>query len=250
MASWYYLSNGQQVGPVDLDALRQLVYAGQISPAELVWSDGMSGWLPVSSVPQLADLVATQPYNPSSPPPTSYAAANPYGPQTYTLPYGSPPRRGNGIAAVGIISIIWGGLFVLCDGVALVALVSLPQGRLGHLGPVDRLVPFVSLALNIGLVASGIGTIMRKQWARMLLWVIVGPMIGLYAFNAINSLSRHQPLATQAAEGGYYCGLLGAVGLGIFWMLFLIWFYQRPAVKQEFESAAAAPGQQGGMNRY
>ena len=258
MASWYYLSNGQQAGPVEEDVLRQMIQAGRIGPAELVWSDGMPGWLPVASVPGLAAFVVPSPGTSYAAPPPPYAPPSGYGaggfvaPQPYAMAYAGPVAHRNGTTAVGVISIIWGGLFVLCAGAALVSVLTLPHGRLGRFGPIDRLVPFVSLALHASLVASGIGTLMRRQWAKVLVWVITGPSIALYLYNVVTSLSRHHPLASQASDGGYYFGLLFAAGMGIFWPLFLIHFYQRPAVKQEFEGASTpwGPGSQGGGYRY
>ena len=47
----YLLSRGgQQYGPYQQDALQQMLAAGQISPADLVWTQGMAAWTPVSEV--------------------------------------------------------------------------------------------------------------------------------------------------------------------------------------------------------
>jgi hypothetical protein len=52
-ADWYYLSNQQQAGPVELEALKAMVRAGSPSPADLVFGPGLTEWTPVSQVPAL-----------------------------------------------------------------------------------------------------------------------------------------------------------------------------------------------------
>jgi hypothetical protein len=49
MADWYYTTNRQQMGPVSLMELRQLANQGLLKPTDLVWCDGMRGWLRASS---------------------------------------------------------------------------------------------------------------------------------------------------------------------------------------------------------
>ncbi|MDB5292901.1 MAG: hypothetical protein JWL69_4142 [Phycisphaerales bacterium] len=50
---WYYSQGGQQLGPVSEAQLQQMKSAGQVGPADLVWSEGMTDWLPAGQVPQL-----------------------------------------------------------------------------------------------------------------------------------------------------------------------------------------------------
>lgn len=47
---WYYALNNQQQGPVSGDQLRALLQNGTISPASLVWREGMASWQPYASV--------------------------------------------------------------------------------------------------------------------------------------------------------------------------------------------------------
>jgi hypothetical protein len=46
---WYYANNGQQAGPVSESNLDELARTGVIKPDTLVWSQGMSGWLPYAT---------------------------------------------------------------------------------------------------------------------------------------------------------------------------------------------------------
>jgi hypothetical protein len=69
MAQWYYAKNGQQLGPVDEAMVRGLLSSGQLSPSDLVWTDGMGSWVPLSTVPELAGTGAGG--FPAAPYPTS-----------------------------------------------------------------------------------------------------------------------------------------------------------------------------------
>ncbi len=43
---WYYSSNGEQKGPVELTELQYLAGSGQLQPSDLVWRPGMPLWMP------------------------------------------------------------------------------------------------------------------------------------------------------------------------------------------------------------
>ena len=47
---WYYSRNGEQKGPVNEQQLRALAKCGELTAADLVWCEGMSGWTKASSV--------------------------------------------------------------------------------------------------------------------------------------------------------------------------------------------------------
>ena len=62
MTHWFYGENGQQFGPVDDAGIRQLIASGRVTPATLIWCEGMPAWLPLAQVPLLAQSVV--PYTP------------------------------------------------------------------------------------------------------------------------------------------------------------------------------------------
>lgn len=62
--SYHVEINGQAAGPYTPDQLRPFVASGQITPATLVWTNGMAGWAAAQTVPGLAGLFA-----PAGPPP-------------------------------------------------------------------------------------------------------------------------------------------------------------------------------------
>jgi hypothetical protein len=65
-ATYLLARNGQQHGPYTLDQLRQMAAQGQTQPDDVVWTAGMSTWIP------LADVVRYAP--PTAPPPLENAA--------------------------------------------------------------------------------------------------------------------------------------------------------------------------------
>jgi uncharacterized RDD family membrane protein YckC len=94
LAQWYYTQYGQQAGPVDEAQLKALVTAGHVGPADMAWKDGMANWQAVSSLPDLAGQIASQPAgasgqypqqaNPGVYPQPAYTAANPAAVNYYT----------------------------------------------------------------------------------------------------------------------------------------------------------------------
>jgi GYF domain 2 len=46
---WYYGKDGRQLGPVSASSLREMAANGQLKPADLVWTHGMSQWAPAGS---------------------------------------------------------------------------------------------------------------------------------------------------------------------------------------------------------
>lgn len=66
--SYFVALNGQQFGPYDLAALKQLVQSGQINAQTPAWTEGMPSWVEMGSIPQLSILFAP-PVTTSTPPP-------------------------------------------------------------------------------------------------------------------------------------------------------------------------------------
>lgn len=65
---WYYAKDGQQVGPVTEDELRQLRENGQVSDADLAWNESLSDWMPIGSLPQFAEAAPPEQSSEPSPP--------------------------------------------------------------------------------------------------------------------------------------------------------------------------------------
>jgi hypothetical protein len=56
-AVWYYLKNGQRLGPVTAGELKTLATSGDLLPDDQVWKEGMAGWEPARSVKGLFEAV-------------------------------------------------------------------------------------------------------------------------------------------------------------------------------------------------
>jgi membrane protease subunit (stomatin/prohibitin family) len=77
-AHQYFIQmNGQQVGPYPLATLQQGASAGQFLAQTPVWREGLAGWQPASTVPELASI-----FGPASPPP--FGGPPPGGPPPFT----------------------------------------------------------------------------------------------------------------------------------------------------------------------
>lgn len=54
---WFYVHDGVQVGPSDLEGLLSAYEAGIIFDDTLVWRSGMDGWDVIADVPEISDLL-------------------------------------------------------------------------------------------------------------------------------------------------------------------------------------------------
>jgi hypothetical protein len=99
--SWFYASAGVQNGPVSEEELRALGASGRLQPMDLVWSSGMSGWQPASSIPGLL------PARPAAPPPFPPAPSAQPVPQQYPqqAPYPPPQLRADDPAMRWILPV-------------------------------------------------------------------------------------------------------------------------------------------------
>jgi uncharacterized RDD family membrane protein YckC len=103
--AWYHTRNGQQVGPVTLEELRQRAAVGELQADDLVWREGMADWIAAGQAPEMAaafgatadqgsyDLQPGQAASPAAPYAVPYAAA-PYPAAGYpggVLSYSTPP---------------------------------------------------------------------------------------------------------------------------------------------------------------
>jgi uncharacterized RDD family membrane protein YckC len=87
---WYYTrGGGPQTGPVETDALRQLIATGGVTAEDLVWSEGMADWQRAADV-QTFFTPAADP----APAPYAQPYGAPVGMLNYHTPVISPPYAG------------------------------------------------------------------------------------------------------------------------------------------------------------
>lgn len=58
---WYYLKDGQQMGPVSAEQLAEMKNSGGLAPTELVWTEGMTEWQPINSLAEFGGSGAPAP---------------------------------------------------------------------------------------------------------------------------------------------------------------------------------------------
>lgn len=89
---WFYVSNGQQYGPVSSSELKRLADEGKLLPSDLVWKEGAPEWIPASKIRKLFDnqgghidiqnnesqASTPEPVNPPPPPTISENSTNYY----------------------------------------------------------------------------------------------------------------------------------------------------------------------------
>ena len=122
MASqWYYRKGKQKSGPVSSAKLKLLARSGQLSPADPVWKEGMSHWLPADKLKGLfppAQMVVPPTLPPASTPPAFSGNRTPP-PSRSSLPGASEGNRPNNrvvivatvVPAVIVISACLGIVF-------------------------------------------------------------------------------------------------------------------------------------------
>lgn len=92
---WFYSKNGTQLGPISGDELRAKLGSGEVSPADLVWREGMSDWQPSAKVPELASVAALPSATSPIPPSLGNVPPSPYSPpQSQPAPV-YPPNQVN-----------------------------------------------------------------------------------------------------------------------------------------------------------
>lgn len=89
---WYYAQGGQRRGPVSEEVLRNMARAGELSPTDLVWREGMAEWAAAGQATDFEFGSGTGGGGEPAPPPAAETPASPspsYAQQTPS--YGQPP---------------------------------------------------------------------------------------------------------------------------------------------------------------
>ena len=58
MAEWHYSRGNEQHGPVSSAQLKEMATAGQLQPTDLIWKDGMPGWVAAGKIKGLFEGAA------------------------------------------------------------------------------------------------------------------------------------------------------------------------------------------------
>jgi hypothetical protein len=165
---WYYSSNGEQQGPVELPELQRLATSGQLQPSDLVWRQGMPLWIPAEDTrglfqPQRGQYPAPPaPLAPQVVPvePTAESPGAPAGPapgRPAARPRARTPARMSAGAKVALFGALAASIVVVVVIVVMVVVSNRgPRGAVVHdrgtytlnLNEKGRDVRFVRFAAN------------------------------------------------------------------------------------------------------
>jgi len=120
---WYYSKNGTQLGPVEQHELLAKIAAGEVTPSDLVWREGLPDWVPCGQVQELrmpggygpAPQPGADPLSPYAPP-TAEGISTAYGPPV--------PSNGKATASLvlGIIATVFAFGGCGCLGIQIIAI--------------------------------------------------------------------------------------------------------------------------------
>ena len=170
--TWRMSKNGQEYGPYTLTQLRQYAAEGRILPDDLLWTSGMSEWIPASQLPELsASLYLT---------PMGQDPLSIHSEQGETLPNPLPasggparaPSRGKGksalIVVIVLIVLIAAVVFLLLPkgfGVSLAALASEVDEDWKPVKQTDTFTPDTAEILaSVQLRSPKDGTAVTAEW--------------------------------------------------------------------------------------
>jgi len=213
-ANWFYQQNEQQIGPVTIEELINLLIQKIVDKNTYVWSEGMENWQQLQNIPDLkmAALAAHVPLRPTS------------------------------VTVLGILNIVFGSLNLLCTPIAIVGLMVPQPNSPFQMGPGMKI--YTAFGAILGLVcasvllASGIGLLKQKNWARQaayiygwfsVVWGIVAIIINIFMFNP--SLSAVPEEALPAVVGGIVGSMCGGI-IGLIYPVVLIIYLKKPHIVQ------------------
>src|SRR5690606_16819328 len=96
---YFLVEGGQTVGPFTLQQVKQRIAEGRTSREDLIWKEGLSGWVAISTLPEFRETPPPPPppgggTPPPPPPPGGQKPTPPGGGGVLTSP-GFPGRTAN-----------------------------------------------------------------------------------------------------------------------------------------------------------
>ena len=174
-----------------------------------------------------------------------------YDPPPFDAPL-PPGTRPTSVTVIAIIGIIMSSLGLLCGPFALLPyMMTLPGPPNPAIDAIKESKPLLgwmifstvlTLFLNILLLASGIGALKLKRWARFgmntyawfaIAMAIVGTVVSFVWMIPAMTAKTSDPGVRAGAIGGGVGGLIGGLLLPIFILIFM----NRPLARNAFEQA-------------
>ena len=211
---WFYFKNEQQCGPVSRDEIARLLTAGDLTTDTMVWSEGMEHWKPIRQIPDLASVGST----------------------------GQIGQRPRCVTVLGILNIIFGGMSLLCSPLGVIALLAPQPNTQFEFSEGFRIFSLVGYAVGfvfaIVLLASGIGLLNLKRWARQtayayawaaICWALLSSVINAVLMLSVN-VGDMPPEARAGFYGGMVGGMCGGMCIGLIYPIILLVYMRKPDV--------------------
>ena len=207
----------KEYGPITTDQIRQWITEGRVNAQTKVCAEGTQDWKPLGSFPEFGPASST-------------------GSSTSSEPSLIPAKPPGVIKVFGILNIVFGGLALLCSPFTLITIPMMSK-QMGYSSFMLNWLIF-SIVLGIAgggvMVASGIGLLKLKSWARKL-------AIYYSVFAVIIALINPLITLTNLPEGGpnpatqKVGAIIGAVfglAIGLTYNALLIFFLNKRSVKE------------------
>ena len=179
---WYYTQGATQEkrGPVPESEINLLVAGGQIRPTDLLWTEGMETWAPLSSLPQLQS--GTSPLS------TATDAL----PQT-ALPQAPLPEGLTGwMTFMGVMTII-GGVFQCLNCIGIVMGVPMIIAGTALLAAKSSIADRVQVDSSLSLFFNKLYTFVKLSGIVYIIGIIFFIVIFIMYFGVIMSMLSGHP---------------------------------------------------------
>jgi len=181
---WYYTQGASQEkkGPVPEAEIKSLAADGQIRANDLLWTDGMANWAPLSALPQLQSPSPSTAVTPTaSPIATLNQMPIPDGLTGWMTFMGVMNIVGGIVSCLTCIGVIW-GVFMIIAGTSLLA----AKNAIASMTYVPSELSFFFGKLKSFMLMSGIVSIIGAVFAII---QIVLALTGALA--ALSTMGRH-----------------------------------------------------------
>ncbi len=169
---WYYTQGAEQEknGPVPEDQIRLLIASGQIQSSDLLWSEGMADWLPLSALPQLK--------SPSSQLASAFTAPAASGAA------GIPEGLTGWMTFVAVMTIITGAVYCLSCVWIIIGIPTLIAGT-ALLGAKNAIVNMGSVDASLSVFFAKLKSFFKITGIVYIIGFIIGIVIFILYFGVI-----------------------------------------------------------------
>jgi len=172
MAGWHHVRDGKPIGPVSTDELATMLARGELHHDSLVWREGLDGWLPAGSLPELR---ATGRLSPVGHAPV------------FGLPLSMEERQllAQRPLPLSALALTWGLTALLLLAVGLLVLMT--GGSSETVRVFDLVIAVPALLLGALHAAASVGTWRLSPWGRYLAVAAAALMVLNFPFGILTA---------------------------------------------------------------